>query len=59
VVVNSSDGSVTTSGLTALDDGGRVRALSRMLAGLEDSDTALAHAEELLATAQQARAGGG
>ena len=51
VVVKSSDGTVTTSGLTALDDEGRVRELSRMLAGLEDSDTALAHAEELLATA--------
>jgi DNA repair protein RecN (Recombination protein N) len=57
VVVKSSDGTVTTSGLTALDDAGRVRELSRMLAGLEDSETALAHAEELLATAQQSRAG--
>ncbi len=55
VVVKSDDGTVTTSGLTILDDGGRVRELSRMLAGLEDSDTALAHAEELLATAQQTR----
>ena len=51
VVVKSSDGTVTTSGLTTLDDAGRVRELSRMLAGLEDSDTALAHAEELLAAA--------
>ena len=57
VVVKSSDGTVTTSGLTTLDDEGRVRELSRMLAGLEDSDTALAHAEELLATAQQSRTG--
>jgi DNA repair protein RecN (Recombination protein N) len=57
VVVKSSDGSVTTSGLTQLDESGRVRELSRMLAGLEDSDTALAHAEELLATAQQTRSG--
>jgi DNA repair protein RecN (Recombination protein N) len=56
VVRKSSDGSVTTAGLTALDDEGRVRELSRMLAGLEDSDTAIAHAQELLATAQQARA---
>ena len=55
VVVKSSDGTVTTSGLTTLDDAGRVRELSRMLAGLEDSDTALAHAEELLATAQESR----
>ena len=57
VVVKSSDGTVTTSGLTTLDDAGRVRELSRMLAGLEDSDTALAHAEELLATAQETRTG--
>jgi DNA repair protein RecN (Recombination protein N) len=56
VVVKSNDGSVTTSGLTTLDDGGRVRELSRMLAGMEESDTAIAHAEELLATAQESRA---
>jgi DNA repair protein RecN (Recombination protein N) len=55
VVLKSSDGSVTTSGLTALDDEGRVRELSRMLAGLEDSDTAIAHAQELLDTAQEVR----
>lgn len=55
VVVKSSDGTVTTSGLTALDALGRVRELSRMLAGLEDSVTAHAHAEELLAAAQPAR----
>jgi DNA repair protein RecN (Recombination protein N) len=57
VVVKSSDGTVTTSGLTRLDDAARVRELSRMLAGLEDSETARAHAEELLATAQEARFG--
>jgi DNA repair protein RecN (Recombination protein N) len=55
VVHKSDDGSVTTSGLTALDDGARVRELSRMLAGLEDSETAIAHATELLLTAQRAR----
>lgn len=55
VVVKSHGGTVTTSGLTSLDDEGRVRELSRMLAGLEDSETALAHAEELLATAQESR----
>ena len=58
LVVKSSDGTVTSSGLSVLDDVGRVRELSRMLAGLEDSDTALAHAEELLATAQDSRAAG-
>ncbi len=57
VVVKSDDGTVTTSGLTVLDDESRVKELSRMLAGLEDSETALAHAQELLATAQQARTG--
>ncbi len=59
VVRKSSDGSVTTSGLTALDDGGRVQELSRMLAGLEESDTAMAHAQELLEMAQTSRPSGG
>ena len=59
VVSKSSDGSVTTSGLTTLDDEGRVRELSRMLAGLEGSDTAQAHAQELLATAREAAASAG
>jgi DNA repair protein RecN (Recombination protein N) len=57
VVEKSSDGSVTSSGLTVLDDEQRERELSRMLAGLADSDTALAHARELLDVAQEARAG--
>jgi DNA repair protein RecN (Recombination protein N) len=53
VVEKSSDGTVTTSGLTVLDDEGRLRELSRMLAGVEESETALAHAQELLASAQE------
>ena len=56
-VVKSSDGSVTTSGVQALDDEGRRSELSRMLAGLEDSETALAHAEELVALAREEKAG--
>ncbi|MEO5854217.1 MAG: DNA repair protein RecN [Nocardioides sp.] len=52
VVQKSSDGSVTTSGLTVLDDAERVRELSRMLAGVEESDSGLAHARELLEAAQ-------
>ena len=56
VVVKSSDGSVTTSGLSALVAAARERELSRMFAGMEESDTALAHARELLAAAQPARA---
>jgi DNA repair protein RecN (Recombination protein N) len=55
VVRKSSDGSVTTSGLDTLDDAGRVQELSRMLAGMEESDTAMAHAEELLEAAQKSR----
>ncbi|WP_395657847.1 DNA repair protein RecN [Nocardioides sp.] len=58
VVEKSSDGTVTSSGLTLLDDEQRERELSRMLAGLADSDTALAHARELLDVAQEARAAG-
>ncbi|GGF35343.1 DNA repair protein RecN [Marmoricola endophyticus] len=58
VVRKSSDGLVTTSGLLALDDADRVRELSRMLAGLEESETAIAHAEELLATAREVRGAG-
>jgi DNA repair protein RecN (Recombination protein N) len=38
-----------------LDQAGRVRELSRMLAGLEDSESAQAHAEELLALAAHER----
>jgi DNA repair protein RecN (Recombination protein N) len=56
-VVKGSDGSVTTSGVSRLDDGGRRTELSRMLAGLEDSETGLAHADELVAMARQERAG--
>lgn len=56
VVAKSHDGTVTSSGLTVLDTDERERELSRMLAGLTDSDTALAHARELLEVAQPARA---
>jgi DNA repair protein RecN (Recombination protein N) len=51
VVEKASDGSVTTSGLTVLDGAGRERELSRMFAGMEESETALAHARELLEAA--------
>ena len=53
LVEKSSDGSITTSGMTVLDPAGRERELSRMLAGMEDSATALAHARELLDAAGQ------
>jgi DNA repair protein RecN (Recombination protein N) len=53
-VVKSDDGSVTSSGVIALDDEARVAELSRMLAGL-DSGLARGHAEELLAAAAEAK----
>lgn len=45
------------SAVRTLDDEERVVELARMLAGLEDTETGRAHAEELLATAGAARAG--
>jgi DNA repair protein RecN (Recombination protein N) len=56
VVHKSSDGSVTTSGLVSLDEDSRERELSRMLAGVEDSESARAHARELLEAAAPERA---
>lgn len=53
VVEKASDGTITSSGLTTLDEEGRERELSRMLAGLAESDTALAHARELLEVARR------
>lgn len=55
VVDKSSDGLVTTSDLRLLDDAERVRELSRMLAGVEESDSGLAHARELLEAARAGR----
>jgi DNA repair protein RecN (Recombination protein N) len=55
VIAKSTDGVVTTSGLTVLSEDERARELSRMLAGMDESDTALAHAEELLEAARAAR----
>ncbi|MDT3397163.1 DNA repair protein RecN [Streptomyces sp. B1866] len=55
VVEKTSDGSVTRSGVRAMEGEDRVRELSRMLAGQEDSRLARAHAEELLAAARAGR----
>ena len=52
LVEKTNDGSVTRSGVRVLEGEERVRELSRMLAGQEDSETARAHAEELLAAAR-------
>jgi DNA repair protein RecN (Recombination protein N) len=46
-----------TSSVRRLDHDGRIAELARMLAGLGESDTARAHASELLATAEGDRAG--
>jgi DNA repair protein RecN (Recombination protein N) len=46
---------VTTSGVRVVQDTARARELSRMLAGLPDSDLGIAHAEELLAVAARER----
>jgi DNA repair protein RecN (Recombination protein N) len=55
VVKKAGDGSVIRSGLTRLDEAGRLTELSRMLAGLEDSEFGRAHAGELLAAAAAER----
>ncbi|WP_035794449.1 DNA repair protein RecN [Kitasatospora mediocidica] len=55
VVEKTNDGTVTRSGVKTLNDEQRVRELSRMLAGLEDSELGRAHAEELLAAARAPR----
>ncbi|HTR92538.1 MAG TPA: DNA repair protein RecN [Trebonia sp.] len=51
VVAKSSDGLITSTSVIRLDHEGRVRELSRMLAGLEESEFGQAHAAELLAMA--------
>jgi DNA repair protein RecN (Recombination protein N) len=45
-----------TASVEVLDDDQRVRELSRMLAGLESSEHAVSHAEELLVEAENVRA---
>ena len=58
VVVNkSTDDGITSSDLRVLTDDEREQELSRMLAGLEGSETALAHARELRDVAKAAAAG--
>jgi DNA repair protein RecN (Recombination protein N) len=59
VVEKSGDGSVVHSGISRPDEAGRLRELSRMLAGLEDSEYGRAHAGELLAAAAAERAAPG
>jgi DNA repair protein RecN (Recombination protein N) len=56
-LVVEAGGRAGTSVVRRLDDDGRVGELARMLAGLGESDTARAHARELLATAETERRG--
>lgn len=59
IVIGKTTGkSSVTSSVTTLDRDGRVAELARMLAGLGDSDTGRAHAEELLDTAEGEKAAG-
>lgn len=48
-VEKRSDGSIVESGVEKLSEGKRVEEIARMLAGLEESASALEHASELLA----------
>ncbi len=58
VVVKSDDGQVTTSGVVQVADEDRAVELARMMAGLETTESALAHAGELVEVAAAARTSG-
>ncbi len=49
VVTKADDGQVTTSGLVEVSGAQRAAELARMMGGLESTESALAHADELLA----------
>ncbi len=55
VVDKGSAEGVTRSGVRALESGERVNELARMLAGLEETETGRAHAEELLDAAAKVK----
>jgi DNA repair protein RecN (Recombination protein N) len=57
VVAKTDTGHVTSTEIDLVDGDARLRELSRMLGGLEDSTLAHDHAEELLATAAAAKGG--
>jgi DNA repair protein RecN (Recombination protein N) len=57
VVAKTDIGHVTSTEIDLVDGQSRLRELSRMLGGLEDSTLAQDHAEELLATATAAKTG--
>ena len=51
-VSKADDGSVTTSGVRIVDGEDRLAVLAQMMGGLDSSESALAHARELLASAR-------
>lgn len=55
VVVKSDDGRITTSGVREVAETDRAGELARMMAGIGTSETALAHAAELLDVARRSR----
>jgi DNA repair protein RecN (Recombination protein N) len=55
VVVKADDGQVTTSGVQRVAEDERPAELARMMAGLDTTDSALAHARELIETARTVR----
>ncbi|HRN29829.1 MAG TPA: DNA repair protein RecN, partial [Terrimesophilobacter sp.] len=57
-VTKSRDGEFTASSVHRLSEEERAEELARMLSGLADSESGLAHARELLATAQEMFVGG-
>jgi DNA repair protein RecN (Recombination protein N) len=59
VVARSERDHIVSSDIDVVDGESRLRELSRMLAGLEDSASARDHAEELLATATAAKSSAG
>jgi DNA repair protein RecN (Recombination protein N) len=54
-VVKGSDGAVTASSVRRLDGDERIAEMARLLSGLPDSDSGLAHARELVEMAAAAR----
>jgi DNA repair protein RecN (Recombination protein N) len=51
-VLKDSDGAVTASSVEQLDGDERIAEMARLLSGLEESESALAHARELIDTAR-------
>lgn len=51
-VSKADDGSVTTSGVRIVDGEDRLAVLAQMMGGLDSSESALAHARELWASAR-------